>query len=409
MIDLGWAGMSGRLTRLTGVLTTLAVSGYRSLRDVVVGLGRLTVVTGANGAGKSNLYRALRLLTDVADGEAIAGLAREGGLSSTLWAGPEVITRAMRAGEIPVQGTARAGPIRVQLGFGSDDLGYAIDLGLPRPDPASFFGRDPEIKAEHVWAGHAPRRSAMLTQRHGAVLTTREGAEWAEVSRSLLPHDSMLSQIADPDRAPELRGLRGQLRSWRFYDAWRTDPGAPARRPMVATRTPVLAGDGSDLAAALATIIENGSRELLERTIADALAGSRLAIELDAGLLTLVLHQPGMLRGLRADELSDGTLRFLMLTAALLSPRPPGLFVLNEPETSLHPSLYAPLARLIRASAASTQVLVVTHASPLVDGLTAGGEEEDDVVHIELVKELGETRVAGGGMLSTPPWTWPKR
>ncbi len=71
-----------------GVLRTLAIAGYRSLRDVRLELGDLTVVTGPNGAGKSNLYRALRLLQKTALGGAIGSLAREGGLSSVLWAGP---------------------------------------------------------------------------------------------------------------------------------------------------------------------------------------------------------------------------------------------------------------------------------------------------------------------------------
>jgi predicted ATPase len=57
------------------MLTALAVSGYRSLRDVVVPLAGLNLVTGPNGSGKSNLYRALRLLADVAQGCAIASLA----------------------------------------------------------------------------------------------------------------------------------------------------------------------------------------------------------------------------------------------------------------------------------------------------------------------------------------------
>jgi len=51
------------------------------------------------------------------------------------------------------------------------------------------------------------------------------------------------------------------------------------------------------------------------------------------------MHQHGLLRPFRAGELSDGTLRYLLLVAALLSPRPPSLMVLNEPETSLHPRI----------------------------------------------------------------------
>ena len=59
------------------------------------------------------------------------------------------------------------------------------------------------------------------------------------------------------------------------------------------------------------------------------------------------LQIPGLLRPLQAREFSDGQLRFLCLCAALLSPRPPSLLALNEPETSLHPDLIDPLARLI--------------------------------------------------------------
>ena len=70
------------------MIHTLAVSGYRSLRDLVLPLGQLNLVTGANGTGKSSLYRALRLLGDAALNTVVASLAREGGLPSTLWAGP---------------------------------------------------------------------------------------------------------------------------------------------------------------------------------------------------------------------------------------------------------------------------------------------------------------------------------
>ena len=112
------------------MLTTVAVSGYRSLRDVVLPLGALTVITGPNGSGKSNLYRALRLLSASATGSLVAAVAREGGLPSLLWAGPE------HGGP---QGTVRRGPIAVLLGFASDELGYLVDLGIPQVDQRSLF------------------------------------------------------------------------------------------------------------------------------------------------------------------------------------------------------------------------------------------------------------------------------
>src|SRR6187431_2728303 len=110
------------------MLSALAVSGYRSLRDFVIPLDRLNLVTGPNGSGKSNLYRALRLLAEIAQGRVITSLAREGGLSSTLWAGPEAFSRAVQNGEQPVQAVVRRKPVSLRLGFAGDEFSYAIDL-----------------------------------------------------------------------------------------------------------------------------------------------------------------------------------------------------------------------------------------------------------------------------------------
>ena len=52
------------------------------------------------------------------------------------------------------------------------------------------------------------------------------------------------------------------------------------------------------------------------------------------------------------------TLRYILWVAALLTPRPPELMVLNEPETSLHPDLLPALARLITFAAEHSQVWV---------------------------------------------------
>src|SRR3954470_2907751 len=105
------------------MITTLAISGYRSLRDVRLRLGELNVVTGANGSGKSSLYRALKLLAEIAQGRIIQSLAEEGGLQSPLWAGPEELSRAMKSGKYPVQGTVRKKPISLKLGFSGADYG----------------------------------------------------------------------------------------------------------------------------------------------------------------------------------------------------------------------------------------------------------------------------------------------
>ena len=389
------------------MIETLAIFGYRSLRNLVLPLSPLNLVTGANGSGKSSLYRALRLLGDAALNSVVSSLAREGGLASTLWAGPETIGRAVRQGDYPVEPTASSKPVSLKLGFASDIYGYSIDLGYPPPPPPpTAFNLDPAIKRECIWHGAFYRKAAVLVDRRNNFVSipSERGKEPLTLTTSLSPADSMLASIADPQRAPEMLAVRESIRRWRFYDGFRTDITSPVRVPQIGTFTPVLNNDGTDLPAALQTILEIGDDEALARTIDDALPGSRIDIEVQAGRFELKLRQHGLLRSLSAAELSDGTLRFLLWTAALLTPRPPELMVLNEPETSLHPDLPA-LARLIAAASNRCQIVVVSHAQLLIQAL----EQTASCRRLHLEKSFGETVLAGAARFDTPRWEWPSR
>jgi predicted ATPase len=392
------------------MIRCIAVEGYRSLRSVYVPLAELTIVTGGNGSGKSSLYRVLSLLAATARGEVIPALAREGGLESTLWAGPEHVSGSMRRGDQPVQGTVRRGRVALRIGLGTDEFSYALDLGLPIPTD-SIFSKDPEIKAEAIWSGPRLRPAALLTERRGAAVRRRgAGSSWDVVPAQLAPFDSLLTEVADPGTAPEVIQVREMLRSWRFYDQIRTDAGSPARAKGVGTRTTALAPDGRDLAAAIATIGEIGDREALSAAIDEAFPGTTLSVVNDGGVFDLLLRQPGLLRPLSAAEVSDGTLRYLAWTAALLSPRPPAFLVLNEPENSLHPDLLPALARLAVSAAGRAPVMLVTHSSPLLDALGSAAEAlRRDLGVVRLVKELGETQVDGQGPFEGAAWAWPKR
>ena len=390
------------------MIATIAIENYRSLRDLRLSLHGLNVVTGANGTGKSSLYRALRLLADCASGRVISSLAREGGLESVLWAGPEHLAGSVRSGRHPVQGTVRSGPVSLQLGFASDDFSYLIDLGLPTRHETSAFNLDPEIKREVVWSGPIMRPASVLVKRKRALVelrgTSAKADAWEPFESALRSYESVLTEVLDPVRAPELLAVREQIKNWRFYDQFRTDVDAPARQSQIGTRTPVLDAGGRDLVAALQTIIEIGDVDALHGTIEDAFPGSRLQVVETRGRFDLELRAHGILRPMSAAELSDGTLRYLLLVAALLSPRPPTLMVLNEPETSLHADLVPALARLIARASQHTQIVVVTHAKELVDALTATGAQP-----LCLVKDFGATILEGMGPLEQPLWNWGSR
>lgn len=385
------------------MLTSLSIANYRSILNLSMPLGPLTVITGANGSGKSNVYKALRLLAQTANGGVINSLAEEGGLDSVYWAGPETLSKAMRRGEVPIEPGVRQKARRLQLGFASEQFGYTIALGSAIPSE-SFFANDPEIKHECIFTGPVARPSAMLVERKGHAVKVRQGRSWQVTTQHLPMYDSMFDQLADPANAPEVFQVREQIRGWRFYDQFRADKDAPARQPQLGTRTMALHHDGRDVAAAVRTIMEVGDRPALEKAIEDAFPGSRLSVhQLSDGRLELAFHQHGLLRPLRAAELSDGTLRFILWVAALLTPRPPSLMVLNEPETSLHPDLMPALGALIHHAANHSQVWVISHSNRLISVLN----KHPECSGFELEKVLGQTEIRGQDLLDQPPWVWP--
>jgi predicted ATPase len=155
--------------------------------------------------------------------------------------------------------------------------------------------------------------------------------------------------------------------------------------------------DGSDLVPALASIMEdvkNPQRVRLRECVDEAFPGSTISIDEENGRLSLQMRSPGISRPLELKELSDGTLQYFCLLAALLSPVPPAVLALNEPETSIHPDLLKPLARLVVDASKNSQIWITTHSQDLSDYiLDMSGYEP-----LELKKVDGETKLVGVGL-----------
>lgn len=353
-------------------ITRLEIAGYRSVRQLHLELGPVNVVVGPNGSGKTNLYRALYLLAVSAEGRLARTLAEEGGTPSVMWAGSRDPKK----------------PVRLKVAVDLGELAYELQCG-PIPESDTAFRLDPEVKEEHLWAYSGGRRGVLM-ERKGRTAFLRD-ADGTRVTfpTELWSAESVLDQLADPHRFPRLMEVQRTLKAWRFYHHFRTDPDAPLRHPQVGVRTPVLAHDGRDLAAALQTILEVGDDAALEQGLDDAFPGTRLEVRADEGRFSLLLRMPGLSRPMAATELSDGTLRYLCLLAALLSPRPPPFLALNEPETSLHPELLKPLGRLIVNAAKDSQVWVTTHAEELASTISQHSGAEP----VHLVKREGATTV----------------
>lgn len=362
-------------------LTEVEITGFRSIRTIRFPLRRLTVLVGANGVGKTNLYRSLELLHAAAKGTLAEEIAREGGLGSVHFAGelrkqdkPQLVLMARLDDMLD----------------GDGDVEYRCTLGFPGVDAASFR-TEAQVKAESLTA-RVGRRQTDLMERKGPATWARDGdGKRIVVDTELLASETALSSLRGGYRA--IDATRHVISSWRFYHGFRSDPESPLRQLAPAITSPMLNADGSNLAAVFATLRHvRGESVDLDEAVEHAFPGAQLWVPPPDEKAAFSMSFPDLpKRQFGAHELSDGTLQYLALMGALLAYRLPPFIALNEPETSLHPSLLPALARIIAKAAERTQIWVVTHSQALADAIA----EESGVRPRQVIRKDGATWLEG--------------
>jgi predicted ATPase len=376
----------------------IAAVGYRTLRSIRFPVHRLSVFVGANGVGKTNLYRALQLIQAAAAGTLSRELATEGGMESVLWAGKRQAKKPVRMRLMVGLGdgvTAAASAVPPDYTYEvSAGLihSYSVDIGVRIPTGAAF-ALEPQVKEEALIFHHGRRQTKILERRGPGARARDADGHLSELGADLMASETAFGSRVDAARFPDLHMIRQIMLDWRFYHDFRTDTAAALRRPCLAVATPTLASDGSDLAAVFATLVHiREDTYQLDRVIDDAFPGAKLVVPEPGRTASLGMMFPDYpQRVFDASELSDGTLRFLALAGALLAYRLPAFIALNEPETSLHPDLLPPLARLIAEAAERTQIWLVTHSQLLAGALA----EHAGVTPLHIIKRAGETWIDG--------------
>lgn len=346
-------------------LKQLAVQRFRSLRDFVWSPGPISVLIGENASGKSNVLSALEFLSRSAEGTLRDCVEEWGGAHRLAWAGlPE-----------PME-------FRVELG---DPLGDPMDthpdLGLQyelRLRPVGDSG-DYRIVSERLI--HTFRD---ITD---AVVEEAEPLAWADTGREpQVLRETLLSRLG-PDRGADaaIRELQQQMRGWRRFASFRTDhrrrasEGAPVRRAADSAGERLLDGDGANLVNVLDTLLRESDRfhddmhQALEAAFPDRFDG--LEVSNANGVSRLQVRWKGLRVPQSGAELSDGTLRFVFLCAALAHPEPPSVIAIDEPETSLHPRMLPILAELAQDVSRKSQVIIATHSESVLDAFQGCGAQ----------------------------------
>jgi len=325
-------------------LQLLEVAGYRPFSDLHAELGKMTVIIGANGTGKSSLFDFLQFVAFAATNPIPFEIdPNSAGKQLFHSGGPEAIQFALEV-------AAADGP----------SLRYEVDLRGP-------VGK-PRVALERLsTAGPEYERLHFLSATGGSggfyepAVRIPIGRQWT------IPDNELALRRALNPANTVLPAFLQYVTSWRFYSALDVSASAPVRRPVQTETGPVLAKDGSNLSAVLHALALEHQEAFaeLETHLRSAVPGfTALKVRPYGGKGTVMAfwQEQGVNDELSLADLSDGTLRFLCWATLCLSPNLPPLICLDEPELGLHPRVLPILAGLLRLASSRTQVLVSTHS-----------------------------------------------
>ena len=334
---------------MVDTIKKLTIEGFKSIRKLEdFELGALNVLIGANGAGKSNFVSFFTLLREMIDQRLQLTVAKEGGADTYLYLGPKITSE-----------------FTAKLYFGKN--GYEFSLA-PTSDGRFVFSKE-----RTVFYGDWGSDRASLGSGH-----------WE-------------AKLKDKKDDPGKTGGRGvpyhvfyAISSWVVYHFHDTSVEARVRRPREIHDNQAFQPDAGNLAPFLYRI---------QRTSPASYSRIRDVVRLAAPFfddfnLRPIPATPEMIQlewrqrdsdyPFRANQLSDGTLRFICLATALLQPMPPPTVLFDEPELGLHPYALTLLGNLFKQASEKRrntilrQVIVSTQSVSLLNEFAP-----EDVIVVE--------------------------
>lgn len=357
-----------------------ALLSFRPGSDPIA-LTPLNVLIGPNGSGKSNLIEAIELLH--ATPTAFAAAIRDGGgAAEWLWKGGPggskkgaTIDAVVRGANGKLQGKA------------IPDLRYRLEF---KASGARTEVTDEAIERTRPKAGQKDVFFYYRFQGGRPAINVRQptGNGWTErhlERQSLTPDESVLSQRKDPDLYPELTWLGQQFARIQTFREWSFGRYGSLRQPQPADlQTDTLLPDSRNLALVLNNLEHSDAGPELNRALSTFLPRfKRISTRVEGSTVQFNLHEDGLRAPVPATRLSDGTIRFIALLALLLSPSPPPLICIEEPELGLHPDALKLLADLMLEASSRTQLIVSTHSDALVSAFTEEAESVLVCEHLE--------------------------
>jgi predicted ATPase len=340
------------------LINRLELKKLLSFRDSTIELGPLNVLIGPNAVGKSNLIEVLSLLQSAPNGFATA-ILRGGGVRQWIWLGDRVPSPiAGLTCQMKLTRGRQVGPVIYGLQFSEDRYGLVI-------------------LREHIARGNpGPESDGVYLEReqNGAQFGS-EALKLMQIHQpqmSLSPNESVLAQFKNPADLTPITEIGNHFARIRIFREFRTGPQSGARQGISTNAQKDALMDGGDnLALVLNELNFHDVHERIRaylRRFCERFEDIKISV--GEGLARTFLREAGLVEMLSAIRMSDGTLKFLSLLAALFHPSPPPLMCIEEPEVGLHPDALQLVAEALIEASESMQLIVTTHSEALVDALS---------------------------------------
>lgn len=322
----------------------------------------LNILIGINGSGKSNLFKALRLLK-----EGVAGIGLRkyvldvlGGFDNIYFKGnPDDIDY------IELEFTFDAKEI-VNLDFEFDrDLIYSIQLHK-KPGLGNYHVKERVSSIDGEIFLKFENGSAMLRD----IFKNKKESIRTRYLNFVQPDELSLSKMYQPDRFLGLSTLRRAIEEIAIYEYFDTNPRSQIRRPMLPTSERRLLPDGTNLPQILNTIKINNKPSYNKITNMLNEVNSKfkgLDFHFIGGNIELMLEEENISSSIHVTNISDGTLRYLCLLSVLFNPDKGLVVCLDEPETGLHPDMISNIALAIIEASQKATIIISTHSETLLN------------------------------------------
>lgn len=354
-----------RVRKYMPELTYITLRGFKSIKELNIGLRPINVLIGPNGAGKSNFFSFFRMLDELIEGHLQLFVARSGGANAILHHGTKVTNC-----------------IDAELYFSrprSDHASYKIRL-IPTEDDNLVF------ETETVTFKTPPEylHKEGLESRHKKAFAPEEFESPHEEAMGGGHLETLASGERDESMFDMFKDGVPKLGPWKVYHFHDTSSTARIRQTGDLHENDRLEPDAGNLAAFLYMLherhfpnyelIRGAVRQIFPRFKDFALRPSPL----NPDKIRLEWQECGMDYRFGPHQLSDGTLRFMGLATLLLQPDLPSTLLIDEPELGLHPSALTILAGLVRSASSHAQLILTTQSVSFLDEF-----ELEDIITVE--------------------------